>query len=145
FDHYTEFDERGVYRSGNPNRTLQSAGAKVFPDVRLIHPDAKKKCKISANWRFNQQKTDEIAARRPTGFHFGPDHTTVPGVKNYLDEYEEMTPQSVMFDDTQVDTKTILPDLGLHFDFPKPLSFVRRILEMAALKYNWCMDFFAGS
>lgn len=145
FDHYTEFDAKGVYRSGNPNRTLQSEGAKVHPDVALIHPVTKKKCAISDNWRFDQEKTDEIAARKPTGFHFGSDHTTVPGIKNYLEEYEEMTPQSVMFDDTQVDTKTILPGLGLNFDFPKPLSFVRRILEMAAPKSSWCMDFFGGS
>ncbi len=145
FDHYTEFDEKGVYRSGNPNRTLQSEGATVYPDVVLIHPVTKKKCKISDNWRFGQEKTDEIAARKPTGFHFGEDETTVPGVKNYLDEYENMTPQSVMFDDTQVDTKTILPGMGLDFGFPKPLSFVRRILEMAAPPESWCMDFFGGS
>jgi adenine-specific DNA-methyltransferase len=145
FDHYTEFDEKGVYRSGNPNRTLQSEGAIVYPNVLLIHPTSKKKCKISDNWRFDQDKTDEIAARKPTGFHFGEDETTVPGVKNYLDEYENMTPQSVMFDDTQVDTKTILPGMGLDFGFPKPLSFVRRILEMAAPPSSWCMDFFGGS
>ncbi|MEI6493520.1 MAG: site-specific DNA-methyltransferase, partial [Verrucomicrobiota bacterium] len=145
FDHYTEFDEKGVYRSGNPNRTLQSDGAKVFPDSVLIHPGTRKKCKLSSNWRFDQAKTDEIAARKPTGFHFGPNETTVPGIKNYLDEYENMTPQTVMFDDTQVDTKTILPGMGLNFDFPKPLSFVRRILEMAAPPSSWCLDFFGGS
>lgn len=145
FDHYTEFDQKGVYRSGNPNRTLQSEGASVYPDVVLIHPETKEKCEISENWRFDQAKTDEIAARVPTGFHFGADHSTVPGIKNYLDEYDEMTPQSVMFDDTQVDTKTILPGMGLKFDFPKPVSFVKRILEMAAPKSSWCMDFFGGS
>ena len=145
FDHYTEFDEKGVYRSGNPNRTLQSEGASVYPDVVLVHPTTKQKCEISDNWRFPQAKTDEIAARNPTGFHFGPDHSTVPGIKNYLEEYEQMTPQSVMFDDTQVDTKTILPGMGLSFGFPKPLSFVRRILEMAAPPSSWCMDFFGGS
>src|SRR5258708_33180634 len=145
FDHYTEFDEKGVYRSGNPNRTLQSEGASVYPSVMLIHPKTKQKCAISANWRFDHKKTDEIAARKPTGFHFGPDHATVPGIKNYLDEYEEMHPQSVMFDDTQVDTKTILPGMGLTFEFPKPVSFVKRILEMAAPPSSWCMDFFPGS
>lgn len=145
FDHYTEFDEKGVYRSGNPNRTLQSEGATVYPDVVLMHPITKKKCVLSDNWRFDQAKTDEIAARKPTGFHFGSDHTTVPGIKNYLDEYDEMTPQSVMFDDTQVDTKTILPGMGLDFGFPKPLSFVRRIVEMAMPHKAWCMDFFGGS
>lgn len=145
FDHYTEFDEKGVYRSGNPNRTLQSEGAKVYPEVTLFFPGTQQKCKISSKWRFNQEKTDEIAARKPTGFHFGPNSSTVPGIKNYLNEYENMTPQSVMFDDTQVDTKSILPGMGLTFDFPKPLSFVRRILEMAAPPSSWCMDFFGGS
>ena len=66
FDHYTEFDEKGVYRSGNPNRTLQSEGAQVFPHVVLIHPVTKMKCELSDNWRFDQTKTDEIAARTPT-------------------------------------------------------------------------------
>ena len=94
FDHYTEFDEKGVYAAGNPNRTLQSEGAKVFPDVVLIHPATNKKCEISENWRFDQKKTDEIAARTPTGFHFGPDHTTVPRIKTYVDDYEEMTHSS---------------------------------------------------
>ncbi len=145
FDHYTEFDERGVYRSGNPNRTLQSEGAKVFPDVILKHPTNGKKCKISDNWRFGQEKTDEIAARKPTGFHFGSDESTVPGVKNYLEEYENMTPQSVMFDDTQVDTKTILPGMGIDFDFPKPLSFVRRLVEASTAENSIVLDCFGGS
>ena len=145
FDHYTEFDERGVYRSGNPNRTLQSEGAKVFPDVVLLHPVTKKKCKISDNWRFDQAKTDEIGSREPNGFHFGQDHTTVPGVKNYIEEYEEMTPQSVMFDDTQVDTKTILPGMGIDFDFPKPLSFVRRLVEASTAENSIVLDCFGGS
>ena len=78
FDHYTEFDEKGIYRSGNPNRTLQSEGAKVFPDVVMIHPVTKERCKISTNWRFDQAKTDEIAARKPTGFHFGPRQQPFP-------------------------------------------------------------------
>ena len=145
FDHYTEFDEKGVYRSGNPNRTLQSEGAKVFPDVVLFYPGTKQKCKISDNWRFDQQKTDEIAARNPTGFHFGADHTTVPGIKNYIEEYENMTPQSVMFDDTQVDTKTILPGMGIDFDFPKPLSFVRRLVEASTTDNAIVLDCFGGS
>lgn len=145
FDHYTEFDDKGIYRSGNPNRTLQSEGAQVFPDVVLMHDVTKKKCTLSDNWRFNQEKTDELASRKPTGFHFGPDHTTVPGVKNYLEEYEEMTPQSVMFDDTQVDTKTILPGMGLKFDFPKPLSFVRRLVEMSTGEHSLVADCYAGS
>src|SRR5207244_2618874 len=113
------------------NRTLQSEGATVFPDVKLLHPVTKQPCVISENWRFDQTKTDEINSRQPCGFHFGPSHTTVPGIKNYLEDYEDMTPQSVMFDDTQVDTKTILPGLGLTFDFPKPVSFVRRLVEMS--------------
>jgi adenine-specific DNA-methyltransferase len=145
FDHYTEFDENGIYRSGNPNRTLQSEGAKVFPDVVLKHPVTNKKCEISENWRFDQAKTDEIAARTPTGFHFGPDHKTVPGIKNYLEEYEDMTPQSVMFDDTQVDTKTILPGMGIDFDFPKPLSFVRRLVEASTGENAIVLDCYGGS
>ncbi len=145
FDHYTEFDKKGVYAAGNPNRTLKSEGAKVFPDVVLIHPETKKKCKISDNWRFNQEITDEIAARKPTGFHFGPDHTTVPRIKNYVEEYENMTPQTVMFDDTQVDTKTILPGMGIDFDFPKPLSFVRRLVEASTAENAIVLDCFGGS
>lgn len=145
FDHYTEFDEKGVYAAGNPNRTLQSEGAKTFPNVVLLHPITKKKCQISDNWRFDQKKTDELASRNPSGFHFGSDHKTTPRIKTYVDDYENMTPQSVVFDDTQVDTKTILPGMGLVFDFPKPLSFVRRILEMAAPPGSWCLDFFGGS
>jgi len=145
FDHYTEFDARGVYRSGNPNRTLQSEGATVYPHVVLYYPGTNHKCKISDNWRFDQEKTNEIAARTPTGFHFGADHTTVPGIKNYIEEYENMTPQSVMFDDTQVDTKTILPGMGIDFDFPKPLSFVRRLVEASTVENSIVLDCFAGS
>ena len=37
FDHYVEFDKRGVYAAGNPNRTLPSPGAKTYPNVRLMH------------------------------------------------------------------------------------------------------------
>ena len=55
-----------------------------------------------------------------------------------------MTPQSVMFDDTQVDTK-ILPGLGIKFDFPKPLSFVRRLVEASTSDDAVVLDCFAGS
>src|SRR5258708_39715581 len=65
FDHYTDFDEKGVYRSGNPNRTLQSEVASVYTGVMLIHPKTKQNCASSANWRFDQKRTYEIAARKP--------------------------------------------------------------------------------
>ena len=81
--HYTRMDERGVYFADNisgPND-----GQYVYD---VIHPTTGQPCKRPARgWVFPPDSmTAKIADDR---VHFGPDHTTVPNLKNVLEGHRE--------------------------------------------------------
>ena len=78
FDHYTNVDEKGVYR------TSDAGGVKNGnTETNIIHPLTGKPCvKPSGGWRY---KDDEIKRMIAEGiFEFGKDENTIPVPKRYL-------------------------------------------------------------
>lgn len=74
--------------------------------------------------------------------HFHTDGS-LPTIKRYLDENEGQRPKSIMSDDQRPDY-ALLKKIGVPFDNPKQMSFMKRIISIADPDAI-VMDFFAGS
>lgn len=138
FDHYYYVDRRGVYRTDNPGGV---AGANVTSEI--IHPITKKSCnKPSHGWRYKEETIREM--EKNDMWHFGKDETVIPTPKRYLMDYPNQTPKSVLFYDSQVDSKILLKE-KIFFDFPKPVAFIKQLLTMHTSSSDIILDFFSGS
>lgn len=82
---------------------------------------------------------------------FGAKGTAVPRLKKYLNEMRDgVIPKTIWLytevgsnDDARRELKDILPENT--FDSPKPISLIKRILEIASNKDSTVLDFMAGS
>jgi len=140
---YKFIDENGrVYRPVSmawPNK-------KKAPDdyfIPLIHPKTKKPCPLpQRGWRNPSATMNDLLAKGL--ILFGPDETTQPNRKYYLDEnMTENIPSVLRFggsDDAFF--KSIKVPL---YDNPKPYRFVMQIIDYFTKDGDIVVDFFAGS
>lgn len=138
FDHYTFVDKSGVYRTDN------SGGVENGNfDTVILHPITNKPCAIpSGGWRYNDETLQEMV--KDGNIVFGHDETIIPTVKRYLHDYTHQLPKSNLYFDSQSTTKW-LKSIGIPFDFPKAIEFIKHILSFSNDKSALIMDFFAGS
>lgn len=138
FDHYYYVDNKGVYRTDNPGGVSDGN-----TESEIIHPITQKPCnKPSHGWRYKESTIREMESQNM--WHFGKDETIIPTPKRYLLDYPVQTPKSVLFYDSQIDSKILLKE-KLFFDFPKPVAFIKQLLVMHTKKDDIVLDFFSGS
>lgn len=107
----------------------------------LIHPKTKKPCPVPANgWKWKEETLDELVA--DNRFWFGEDHTTIPRVIRYLEDYMFQLPQTVIR--MPSNGKTDLPN-GIEFATPKPVQLEKFLISLYPKKDARVLDFFAGS
>ena len=101
-------------------------------------------------WRRSMEAFEELLADRR--LYWGPDgKAPVPSIKMFLSEARGLTPTNFWShdyaghtDEGTKDLETLIP--GKVFDHPKPVRFVRRMLEHACNgPGDIVLDFFAGS
>ncbi|MFH1962852.1 MAG: site-specific DNA-methyltransferase [bacterium] len=138
FDHYYYVDEKGVYQ------TVSAGGVKKGNSQSILfHPKTKKPCKIPENgWRYKEGEIRRL--ENENLWHFGIDETTIPRKKLYLNDYIMQKPKGIGFFDSQSDVR-YLKNLEVNFDFPKPTSFIRWLLQMTSSDKAIILDFMAGS
>ena len=137
FDHYTNVDEKGVYR------TSDAGGVKNGnTETNIIHPLTGKPCvKPSGGWRY---KDDEIKRMIAEGiFEFGKDENTIPVPKRYLKDFMYQVPKSVLYFDVQGTTKW-LKNINIPFDFPKSVDLLKYLFSVFD-NDSIILDFFSGS
>ena len=139
FDHYNMCDKQGVFQ-------LVSMGGveKGNTQTVLMHPVTKKACAMpEGGWRYKEETLRELVDTNQ--IYYGNDENYVPRKKLYLKDYLTQIPKGIMFFDSQTDVK-FLQKNHLPFDFPKPIDFVRYLVEMVnADKNSIILDFFSGS
>lgn len=137
FDHYTYVDARGVFRASD----LTAPNSSNF--YTILHPETKKPCKVgSRGWAYSQDAMKELLENN--FILFGKDEATVPQLKNYLSDNEKTVPKSVLFFDAQVTTKWMKAN-KFGFDYPKPVSLVKYLLQAPQDRNALILDFFSGS
>ena len=140
--HYSWMDENGVYFPADisgPNH-----GQYVYD---VIHPITRKVVKApSSGWRYPEA---EMQRRITEGLvHFGPDETTVPNNKTYLENTEEQSLTSIYYRDGRVASKKLatLFDGTKMFSNPKDPDLLLKLMNAFGLKdHDLVLDFFSGS
>lgn len=135
FVNYWYVDKRGVYRKGD------LGGVKNGNTTPLFNPLTKKDDPVPpGGYRFSETELARLVAEDRIHFHTDG---SLPTIKRYLDENPNQRPKGIMSDDQRPDAN-LLTAMGISFDNPKQLAFMKRVLsifESDAL----ILDFFAGS
>lgn len=144
-------DPRGVWTSGEyvssktkaERPTLWYAikhprtGEDVWPDENAV-------------WRYSKDKHEQIVAENR--LHWGPNESyQKPRIKRFLSEIQDGTVPSTWWpfddvghnDEAQKETAELIGKKV--FSTPKPVRFIRRVLDIATSKDDVVLDFFAGS
>lgn len=139
---YRYIDDKGrVYRGVSmawPNK-------KKAPDdyfIPLIHPVTGKECPIpTRGWR-NPPRTMEKLMREGR-ILFGADETKQPERKYFLDENMTENTPSVYNNADSADS--YMNKIGISFEYPKPVSEVKYLIQNLHPNPQIVLDFFAGS
>lgn len=139
FDHFTYADEYGIYQTSD----LTAPNSKNKYDI--IHPRTHKPCFCGTRgWAYTKENVQQLIDGNRVSF--GYDEKTIPRLKNYLTDNENITvlPKSVLFFDSQGTTKWMKAQ-GFGFDFPKALDYIKYVISMYPEKDFTILDFFSGS
>lgn len=135
FMNYWYLDKRGVYRKDN------LGGVKKGNENPIMNPLTGKYDNIPpGGFRYDNDKLQVLVDDNRIHFHTDG---SLPVIKRYLDEYPNQRPKGIMSDDQRPDYN-LLQSMGLKFDNPKQMSFIKRILSIFD-KDAIILDFFAGS
>jgi adenine-specific DNA-methyltransferase len=135
FVNYWYVDDRGLYRKGD------LGGVKDGNPAPLRNPLTGRDDPVPpGGFRFGAAELERLVAEDRIHFHTDG---SLPTIKRYLDDNPRQRPKGIMSDDQRPDAN-LLEAMGLRFDNPKQLAFMRRILGIFAPDAT-VLDFFAGS
>jgi len=140
---YTRVDERGPFRSdGNPS--WPGGGG---PRYEVPHPVTGRPCKIPSRgwvWPTYERMKEEIDQGNIV---FGPDETTIPGVRMNLFEKDVQVMRSVTFSYAQKASQDFAKifDEKKIFDNPKSYLDMERLVAYLSSPGDLVLDFFAGT
>lgn len=143
--HYNWSDDRGLYFADN--FAGPDDGRKSRPRHDIIHPVTGKPCKKpSTGWRWDEAKTRWALEQVPPRIHFGPDETTIPNRKSYLEEISTEPYASVFYRDGRSATMEVEKLVGPGwFPFPKNTEVLAELIELTTGPDDIVVDYFAGS
>jgi adenine-specific DNA-methyltransferase len=143
--HYNWSDSRGLYFAAD--LAGPDDGRESRPRHDIPHPATGKPCKKpSTGWRWDEIKTDWALQQDPPRIHFGPDETTIPTRKSYLEEISVEPFPSVFYRDGRSATLEVEDLVGKGwFQFPKNTEVVADLIKLATAPGDLVVDFFAGS
>jgi adenine-specific DNA-methyltransferase len=140
---YNRVDERGPFRTdGNPS--WPGGGG---PRYAVLHPITGKAVKIPSRgwvWPTYGRMKEEIDKGN---IMFGPDETTIPGIRMDLFEKDRQVMRSVIFSYAQKASQDFarIFDGKAVFDNPKNYIDIGRIIEYLTASDDLIIDIFAGS
>ena len=140
---YTKVDQRGPFRTdGNPS--WPGGGG---PRYDVPHPVTGKPCKVPGRgwvWPTYERMKEEIDKGN---IIFGPDETTIPGVRMTLFEGDEQVMRSVLFSYAQKSSQDFSAIFNGQMVFDNPKSYVdlERLIDYLSEPGDIVLDFFAGS
>src|SRR5699024_6849207 len=140
-------DPRGPWQSDN-----FSVGPAVEKNIYEITTPAGRKVlpPSGRSWLYTEQKTKELI--KDNRVWFGEDGAGVPRTKRFLSEVKQgVTPMTIWkYDEVghsqsaSQGLKRLMRDKA-YFSYPKPVSLIKRILQLYSKRDSIIMDFFAGS
>ena len=152
-----EANSRYSNPDNDPRGDWTSGGLDVGPAIeKNIYPITTPSGRIvlppnGYSWRYSKEKFQEQLG--DNRISFGENGNNVPRIKRFLSEVKEgITPLTVWTyeevghnQDARKETKELFAGEAV-FDYPKPVKYIRRMLDIGANKNNSIvLDFFAGS
>ena len=139
---FSEIDDDGrVYR----NTYMGAGGLQTAPKYfcPLTHPTTRKPCPVPRNgWRNTPETMQELLEKNL--IVFGPDETTQPQRKNYLENYVAGELSSIMPDGATGSPQ--VQSLGLRFPYCHPVGLYEKLVWAGTSDGKGItLDFFAGS
>ena len=135
FTNYWYFDNKGVYAKADLGGVTNGNMEPIFnPLTNQFDPIP------PGGFRYKKEKLEQLIEDNRIHFH---KDGSLPRLKRYLEENLKQRPKSIMSDDQRPDNR-MLKNMGLSFDNPKQLVFIKRILSIFE-KNDIYMDFFSGS
>jgi len=143
--HYCWSDDRGLYFAAD--FAGPDDGRDSRPRHDILHDVTGKPCKKpSTGWRWDEEKTSWALSQTPPRIHFGPDETTIPNRKSYLEEIDSEPFSSVFYRDGRAATLEVEALVGKGiFPFPKNADVISELLQLTTRNSDIVLDFFAGS
>jgi len=143
--HYNWSDNRGLYFAAD--FAGPDDGRLNRPRHDILHPVTGKPCKKpSTGWRWDPEKTNWALGEKPPRIHFGPDETTIPCRKSYLNDISSEPFSTVFYRDGRAATLEVESLVGKgFFPFPKSKEVIGNLLQLATNGTDLVLDFFAGS
>ena len=141
-------DPRGMWTSSDLTVKTYSADYDypiTTPGGRIVNP-TKGRCWNTSKINFQKLIDDNRV-------WFGEDGNNVPRLKKFLSEVQEgVVPVSIWLHNevghnqqAKQELKEIFTEIDLPFDTPKPVSLIKRVLQLSTLKNDIILDSFAGS
>lgn len=143
--HYNWSDDRGLYFAAD--FAGPDDGRASRPRHDIFHPITGRPCKKpSTGWRWDEEKTKWALEQDPPRIHFGPDETTIPNRKSYLEEISSEPYLSVFYRDGRSATLEVEGLVGKGcFPFPKNTEVLAELIELVTGSDDIILDYFAGS
>lgn len=121
FTNYWYFDNKGVYAKADLGGVTNGNMEPIFnPLTNQFDPIP------PGGFRYKKEKLEQLIEDNRIHFH---KDGSLPRLKRYLEENLKQRPKSIMSDDQRPDNR-MLKNMGLSFDNPKQLVFIKRILSI---------------
>lgn len=141
-------DERGPWTSGDlsvKTYTVSMDYPITTPGGRVVNPPA------GYCWRVSKAKLEEMI--KDKRIWFGESGKNVPRIKRFLSDVQEgIVPLTVWLHNevghnqqARQDLKSIFPESSFPFETPKPVTLIKKILQVSTDKNSIILDSFAGS
>ncbi|MDD5608922.1 MAG: site-specific DNA-methyltransferase, partial [Ignavibacterium sp.] len=141
-------DKRGPWTSGDLSVKTYSASMDypiTTPSGRIVNPPA------GYCWRVNKEKLEEMI--NDNRIWFGKKGNNVPRIKRFLSEVQEGIVPLTIWTHNEVghnqqarqDLKSIFSEASFPFETPKPVTLIKKILQIGTDKNSIILDSFAGS
>ena len=149
-------NERYSNPDNDPRGDWKSSDLSVGPAIQsniyeITTPSGRKVLPPSGySWRLNEDTFKEYL--NDNRIWFGPTGNNVPSIKRFLSEVKQsITPMTIWkYEDvghSQSASQNLkkLFDGKAVFDYPKPVEYIKRMLELYSTKTSIILDFFSGS
>lgn len=133
-------DPRGPFKAGSISMAGNENSSKYYS---VTTPSGKK---ISRVWRVTESEMKDLIS--DNRIYFGKNGDSVPSLKIFINESRPVTPKSIFENlDSTFEANNYLESILGHRKFitTKPISLIKRILEVTSEKNSLILDFFAGS
>ncbi len=142
-------DPRGVWKP----IPLYAKGERTNGRYPVISPTTGKTHYPNSDSHWLYSEADTLKMIFENRIYFGKDGNSQPNIKRFLTEVQQGAKAKTLWKHNEVgsndsakrELKELYGDEKIPFDFPKPSTLIKRMLQLATVENDIVLDFFSGS